>query len=185
LAPEILSIPMTLPPETTMTRSFFEEHAREKLGVGADWFLAQIDCGKDFDPSNPDDPNARIKLVGYVAPKLADGKIAWKYKDQKSKRTLTITRAEHQAWVAAWEISTGQCSLCHPDHPGQEWRGWKRGEGHLFRLCPRCNGTNKAPIPAQAVASEPHKRVWTGPGELERTGYLDPGTTPYPETQQA
>lgn len=29
-----------------------------------------------------------------------------------------------------------------------------------------------------------HNRVWTGPGELERTGYLEPGTTPYPETKQ-
>lgn len=135
-----------------MTRSFLEEFSREMLGVGPDWYLASWeDVG--FDPTNPNDPNSKQKVTGYVAPLLADGKIAWKYKDKSTKRTLTFARCELRAWILDWEQRTGKCSECHPDNPGQEWIGWSAIDGHKFKTCSRCNGTNQAPhINAQATA---------------------------------
>lgn len=135
-----------------MARNFFDEFAREKLGVGLDWQIASWEA-LDFDPKKVNDPKARMKIVGYVVPRLENGELAWAYKDKSTKRQLTFTHGEIRAWVAAWEVRTGKCSDCHPDHPGQEWIGWNHETGHKFQVCPRCKGTNQAPhLAAQASA---------------------------------
>jgi hypothetical protein len=69
------------------------------------------------------------------------------------------------AWRAGWEPEdiANAIHMKQDKNERRNWPDWRTAD------------------PDKAIE---HIRAWTGPGELERTGYLDPGTTPYPETQQ-
>lgn len=127
-----------------MPRSFLTEIAREKTGMGEDWHVGVIDCP---DAEHGHLPSNRIRLTGWCVPRLEGGEIAWKYKDPKTRRKTTVTVQEVHEWKQAWEARTGLCSCCHPDRRGEEWVGWTKDEGSLFRTCPRCNGTGLTPGP--------------------------------------
>ena len=131
--------------------NLYEEHAREKAGMGPEWRLYSYDS-IDFLRLGPGHPEGRMRLKGAVCPDLADGRPAWAYMDKETKRTVTVTNAEHAAFVRAWEERTGKCSGCARNHPGQEYLGWSKDAGTLLGICPRCHGTNKAPHLGQAAS---------------------------------
>jgi len=124
--------------------NLYLEHAREALGVGEDWVMMSW-TSLDVKKYEVDDPRRRLKVTGCVAPRLDDGRVAWEYEVPGTRKSVTWTGGEHDAWVLAWEHRTGKCSSCSPAHPGQEYMGWTAAEGILLRKCQRCNGTNQAP----------------------------------------
>lgn len=131
--------------------NLYEDHAREKTGMGPEWRLYSWDS-IDALKLGHSHPDGRMKIKGAVAPNLEDGRPAWAYMDKATKRTVIFTHAEHDAFVLAWEMRTGKCSGCAKDHPGQEYLGWSKDKGTLMGTCPRCHGTNVAPHLAQATA---------------------------------
>ena len=119
--------------------TMYAEHGREVLGIGEEYHLASVAC-KDATKKRPES----MEVTFYIAPLLADGKVAWKYKDAATKKVAAFTEVEHHAWVRAWELRTGKCSACAKDRPGEEWIGWSQETGHHFQTCRRCKGTNKS-----------------------------------------
>ena len=124
--------------------NLFAEHARELLNLDEGFHLSAWKS-MDILKRNPGHPDNRIRVEMMRCPRLEDGTLAWPCADRKSKKTVTWTNAEHDAWILAWESRTGRCSLCHPGHPGQEWIGFSMDEGTKFQTCTRCKGTNQAP----------------------------------------
>jgi len=129
--------------------SLYAEHAREILGLDDTY---QMSAWRSLDAMKrePGAPENRLRIEMMVCPRLEDGRLAWPMADTKTKKKCTFTSAEHDAWILGWEIRTGKCSQCHHLNPGKEWMGWDHIKGDSFRTCPRCNGTNKAPIQATA-----------------------------------
>lgn len=117
--------------------SLYEEHAREILGLDDSYQMAKwVSLMRGI----------RVEMV--QCPLKDDGVPDWPRADENTRKPCVFTDANHNAWVLGWERHTGKCSLCHPGHPGQEWMGWSNNTGSVFRTCPRCGGTNKAPVAA-------------------------------------
>lgn len=113
--------------------NLYAEHARAIAQVGDEYHLASIDGSKVL-----------MKAELMLAPKLEDGRVAWKYADKKSKILVKFTSEEHDSWTLDWERRTGRCRQCSHSHPGKERIGWGVSTGDLFQTCPRCNGTGKS-----------------------------------------
>ena len=124
--------------------NLYAEHARDLLGLDDGFHLS---AWKSLDiPKRPaGHPMNRMRIEMMECPRLEDGTLAWPCADLKSRKSVTFTNAEHEAWTLEWERRTEKCSLCHPGHPGEEWIGWSKDEGSKFRACPRCKGTNQSP----------------------------------------
>jgi hypothetical protein len=132
--------------------SLYAEHAREILGVGPEWQVSSWKC-LDGLKNTPGAPGNRIRITGSIAPALPDGRVAWEYEEKGTRKSVTFTNAEHDAWILEWETKTENCSQCSTLHPGQEWMGWDHITGTKYRPCPRCNGTGKLiQEPARATA---------------------------------
>lgn len=123
-----------------MSRHLVEQHAREKSGLGPDWavFLwEQL-------------PEAKgMLLTGAITPPPYKsgphkGTPRWKARDVSTEKRIFIAHADQDAYNAAWEASTGNCSRCFGkgDLP---W-GWSRAEGPKRKPCVKCKGSGKAII---------------------------------------
>lgn len=82
-----------------------------------------------------------------VRMEIADDNVTW-----ANLETVIVDRREEDAEPARYEAETGKCGLCGGD--GQEWRGWNRETGHLWRECKRCGGTGAPSSPARDEKGE-------------------------------
>jgi hypothetical protein len=117
--------------------------AREKSGQGPGWHVFQWENLGEL---------KACRLTGVVAPPLKSGKNKgepnWKKKDKATERTVYVTDAERDAYEAAWEQRTGECSRCMGE--GTTPSGCRKLADGTYektrRPCPRCGGTGKAAI---------------------------------------
>lgn len=121
----------------------FETYCRERWELPETWHMASW---RDLDWKQIPSPTSRLRIVGYVCPKLEDGRVAWGFEEKATKRSLLFTLGEFEAWKLEWEKRTNRCSVCHATdhHPGQEWMGWSEKDGHRYEPCRRCGGTGSA-----------------------------------------
>ena len=118
--------------------NLIELHAREKAGV-PEWQAYFFAC------MPPTRNHLYFEVRGGVYPPVASGprkgKPNWKKPVAGTERTLYIPVAEHDAWVAEWERTTGNCSECVGT--GERIASVSKAEGQKMRPCRACGGTGK------------------------------------------
>lgn len=78
----------------------------------------------------------------YLSKGKNKGKPVWP--PGKNCQVFTFTPEQIKKVTAEWEAENNYCSHCGGD--GQEFAGWSKADGTIYRICRRCNGTGK---PAQ------------------------------------
>ena len=122
-----------------MSALLFDDHARELVGMNADWSLYRFEA-----VGNPNEPPMIYRLRGAVAPPFKSGprkgKPNWSKKDPATDKEVCDSAADHRAWGAAWERRTGLCSRC-----GGEGRTLASSgrDGKTYRDCRECGGNGK------------------------------------------
>jgi hypothetical protein len=78
----------------------YDEHAREKLGKGPEWSVYLYRClpedSRTTDVLELTGANHRTLMSGP-----RKGQRTWRDADPASRKTVYITPAEHEAWLAA------------------------------------------------------------------------------------
>lgn len=117
-----------------------ELHAREKAAMPDTWAIHTWEC---FPKST--DKTLYYQVTGIIAPLKTKGKNKgapnWRAGDKTTERTVILTVAEHEAWIAGWELKTGLCSNCLGE--GQTLKSWTIANGPEYRQCVECQGTGK------------------------------------------
>jgi|GEM_PF-4473816 len=105
------------------------EHAKEKFGLPADWEASSIRAGSPEGSGNCP-PNA-FQITGAVYQRYLrgpkKGRLMFDKKPVGHLCAVAITKAEHDAYLVAWEIRTGKCYRCCGT--GEVVTGWSRAEG--------------------------------------------------------
>jgi hypothetical protein len=126
-----------------MPECLIETHAREKAGMPPEWGWYHLErIG----------PNGvwGTQIDGAIAPPFRSGprkgEPNWKQRDPATERRVFITKPEHDAWLAAWELRTGKCSRCTGE--GRLIQSSHRDGTKTYRPCEKCKGVNAEPEPA-------------------------------------
>jgi hypothetical protein len=120
-----------------------ELHAREIAKLPETWQAFRFECF-------PHAPGARgtlyYEIEGAIAPLKTKGAAAgqpnWRQMDKGTRKTITITVGEHDAWETRWEETTGKCRKCAGT--AQVFARWAKGEGATYKPCEACRGTGRA-----------------------------------------
>jgi hypothetical protein len=122
--------------------NLYEEHARELVGMPAEWMAYHFEVIGNL----RDEAAQVIQIHGAVAPLKVRGKYRgrpdWRKADKATERTAYFTPAIHQAWLMTWEARTGKCSRCAGD--GKVMRSWSKDTGTTYTECSRCMGTGES-----------------------------------------
>lgn len=129
--------------------NLLEEQARELAGMPEAWQLYH------YQVLGPPGPGfIAFMLEGSIPPPFKSGprkgRPNWKAADPSTKRTVYITPAQQDAWLAAWEEKTGLCRHC----TGAGEICWSSSvtEGSKYRPCRECGGAGKAKPQEREVA---------------------------------
>lgn len=129
-------------PEKPARRDLLEDHARERAGMSPEWKMYRW----EKQPANG--TSTFVNVTGAVCSAVfkagpRKGYTNWSKLDKTTECTVSLGLNEHKEWLGEWERKTGQCNECQGS--GQQPAGWTRAEGPLYRACPRCLATGKAP----------------------------------------
>lgn len=122
--------------------------ARERFGLPDDWKVMIWQVEGDY-------PNSWGQTVeGGVCPPKLTGKHKGSPNWSKAtmKRKLTVSDAELEAHIAAWEARTGLHAPCKGT--GMRWIGWGVETGARYAPCKKCEGLGVNPAIAKATAGE-------------------------------
>ena len=124
------------------------EGAKAKFGLPADWKMFQWEwAGKDA--------REFLVLTGAVCTATfkrgrRKGEDNYASRDRSTEVSVTLTRGDIDGILAAYEHATGKCHECQGTK--EEWVGWTREQGSVFRPCKRCGASGKAPSPPSVAA---------------------------------
>lgn len=118
---------------------FWNMMARER-GVPDGWQWYRLEVA---DTKAPRHQSASLVTGAVCTERFKSGKrkgdLNWAKRDKRTERTLVITFADFDAYMAAWERKTGVCIKC--DGNGTRSVGWSSTEGHTLVHCSACDGT--------------------------------------------
>lgn len=124
--------------------NLYEEHAREKLGMPANWHVFRLECF----PKSGREPTLYIEVTGAVCEAVFQrgkrkGQVNWGRRYKATEKTAILPIAEHEKWKADWETRTGLCFSCVGEK--RVAIGWSQVSGTKYKPCPRCHETGKRP----------------------------------------
>lgn len=130
-------------PETVRLRPpTQEQHAREKYKLPSDWQAYSWEAKGD------DRETGWTVLKGGVYRHKRErgerkGEADFRKPEPGTEATLSLANAEHEAWLAQWQVDTGHCSRCRGT--GHAFSGWDHKKGTAYRPCTKCNATGLCP----------------------------------------
>lgn len=110
-----------------------------------------------YDPKNPMKPRpgqgtlltGTIPSVHFLAGKRK-GSVNWKASvKENGEFKAVISDDEYKAWLAKWEAEENRCHKC--EGTGHQAWGWSVAQGSYYKICTRCGGTGKPPLPTSAT----------------------------------
>ena len=124
-----------------MNVKLLEKQAKEKFSLPENWEWFRWET-LPHPPAN----HTFVKLTGCpITERYKSGKRKGRPKySLATSMSVTITLAEHEAYLLAWEKETGQCSACTGS--GEELERWHHIDGTKMRPCGKCNGSKKATV---------------------------------------
>lgn len=122
-------------------RNIYELVAKAKYNLPDEWHIYR------WEALGIPGQRSDVLVTGAVAPLKTRGKRKgqrnWSKLDKSTKMQGAITNAEIEAFLSAYEASSGNCHECEGSK--EQWAGWSATEGNRYVPCRRCGATGLAP----------------------------------------